>query len=257
MGAHPDGAAAVARDPRRELPKEGMTAVVQAPETNERTMPVSVPRGTRTVEVRGRTITTAIVSSVADVLAELQTGDELEVLTDAFPAIVPDLEAWCRASGHEYVGLEEEGDGWRIRLRKGTPSSNDHGVAVVVSDDGLEELLSPLGFALAAAQGGAQVAVYLQGPAVHLLAPAFQARLHGLARPFSRFARRGLEKAGHVAPTEKLRQLQTLGARLYACGPSLEHFKVDPTRLAFDDVVVCEYLTFMELMQQADVQLYA
>lgn len=43
----------------------------------------------------------------------------------------------------------------------------------------------------------------------------------------------------------------------YACGPSLEHFHVDPERLAFDGVVVCEYLTFMEVMQQADVQLYA
>ena len=231
--------------------------VVQAPETREQTRPTSGPRGKRTVEVRGRTITTAIVSSVHDVLTELQPGDEVEVLTDAFPAIVPDLEAWCRASGNEYVGLAEEGDGWRIRLRKGMPRRNEQRVAVVVSDDGLEELLSPLGFALAASQGGAQVALYLQGPAVHLLAPGFRARLRGFARPFSHFARRGLEKTGHVAPTEKLRQLQTLGARLYACGPSLEHFKVDATRLAFDDVVVCEYLTFMEVMQQADVQLYA
>jgi hypothetical protein len=53
----------------------------------------------------------------------------------------------------------------------------------------LEELLSPLGFALAAALSGAQIAVYLQGPAVHVLEPGFQPRLHGLARPFSRFAR--------------------------------------------------------------------
>lgn len=28
-------------------------------------------------------------------------------------------------------------------------------------------------------------------------------------------------------------------------------------RLAFDDVVVCEYLTFMEVMRQSDVQLYS
>jgi TusA-related sulfurtransferase/predicted peroxiredoxin len=224
----------------------------------ERTQPAaSRPPGKQTVDVRGRTITTAIVSPVADALAELQVGAELDVLTDRFPAIVPDLEAWCRASGHEYIGFEEEGESWRIGLRKGTPRRNDRRVAVVVSDDGLEELLSPLGFALAAAQGGAHVALYLQGPAVHVLAPAFRASLHGFARPFSRFARRGLEKAGHVAPTEKLGQLQALGARLYACGPSLEHFGVDATKLAFEDVVVCEYLTFMEVMQQADVQLYA
>jgi hypothetical protein len=55
----------------------------------------------------------------------------------------------------------------------------------------------------------------------------------------------------------KLRQLQGLGGVLYACGPSLERFRVDPNRLDFDDVVVCEYLTFVEIMQQADVQLYS
>ena len=59
------------------------------------------------------------------------------------------------------------------------------------------------------------------------------------------------------APTEKLRQLQALGGRLYACGPTLGHFKVDPDRLAFDGVIVCEYLTFMEIMLQSDMQLYA
>jgi len=130
-------------------------------------------------------------------------------------------------------------------------------VAIVVSTDGLEGLLSLLGFALAAALGGAEVALYLQGPAVRVLAPGFRARLHGLGRPFSRLARAGLEKAGHAAPAEKLWQLQALGATLYACGPSLQHFRVAADRLAFDDVIVCEYLSFMEVMRQADVQLYA
>jgi hypothetical protein len=90
-----------------------------------------------------------------------------------------------------------------------------------------------------------------------LLKPGFQPRLRGLARPFSRFARSGLEKAGHGHPAEKLRQLQKLGGVLYACGPSLAHFRVDPSALAFDRVIVCEYLTFMEVMQQSTVQLYA
>ena len=211
----------------------------------------------RKLDLRGRTITTAIVWAIQEQLAELEVGDEIELETDPFPAIVPDLEAWCRTTGHEFVDVRRNGESWRLTLRKGVPCRNEHRVALVVSTDDLTELLSPLGFALAAALGGAQVAVYLLGPAVHVLAPEFRASLHGPARPFSRFARAGLEKAGHVAPAEKLRQLQALGGVLYACGPSLEHFRVDPERLAFDDVVVCEYLTFMEVMQQADVQLYA
>jgi TusA-related sulfurtransferase/predicted peroxiredoxin len=209
------------------------------------------------LDVRGRTITTAIAWAGRERLAELEVGDELEIEIDPFPAIVPDLAAWCRTTGHELVELHGNGDSWRIRLRKGEPRRNEHRLALVVSTDELTELLSPLGFALAAALGGAEVAVYLLGPAVHLLAPGFHARLHGPARPFSRFARARLEKAGHVAPAEKLRQLQALGGTLYACGPSLQHFRVDPERLAFDGVVVCEYLTFMEVMQQADAQLYA
>ena len=214
-------------------------------------------RPTPPVDARGLTITTAIAVAAQDALAELAVGDELELLVDPFPAIVPDLQAWCRASGHELGAVSEEGESRRVQVRKGEPQPSGQRVAIVVSNDGLEELLSPLGFALAAALGGARVAVYLQGPAVHVLAPRFRARLHGPARPFSRFARAGLAKAGHVAPAEKLRQLQALGGRLYACGPSLEHFHVDPDRLAFDDVVVCEYLTFMEVMRQADVQLYS
>jgi TusA-related sulfurtransferase/predicted peroxiredoxin len=218
--------------------------------------PTKRERGSGELDMRGRTITTAIVYEARRKLAGLTVGDELELVTDRFPAVVPDLEAWCRATGHELVDARSENDVLRVRLRKGTHPPIASRVAVVISNDGLEELISPLGFALAAALGGAEVAVYLQGPAVHVLAPGFRPKLAGLARPFSRLARVGLEKTGHVAPAEKLRQLQELGAVLYACGPSLEHFKVDPGRLAFDHVIVCEYLTFMEVMQQADVQLY-
>jgi predicted peroxiredoxin/TusA-related sulfurtransferase len=211
----------------------------------------------RRVDARGLTITTAIALAAHEALVELAVGDELELVVAPFPAIVPDLQAWCRGSGDELVDVSEEGESRRVRVRKGRPQPSEERVAIVVSSGGLEELLSPLGFALAAALGGAQVSVYLQGPAVHVLAPGFRARLHGLRRPFSSFARAGLEKAGHDAPATKLRQLQALGGRLYVCGPSLAHFHVDPDRLAFDDVAVCEYLSFMEVMRQADVQLYA
>jgi predicted peroxiredoxin/TusA-related sulfurtransferase len=209
------------------------------------------------LDLRGKTITTAIAFAVHEELAERSLGDEIDVVVDAFPAIVPDLAAWCRSTGTELLDVRVEGKEQRITLRKGEPPRHAvRRVAIVVSQDGLEELLSPLGFALAAALKGSAVAVYLQGPAVHVLAPGFRARLRGLQRPFSRFARAGMERAGHVAPQTKLRQLQALGGELYACGPSLDHFGVDPGRMALERVTVCEYLTFMEVMQQADVQLF-
>jgi predicted peroxiredoxin len=121
----------------------------------------------------------------------------------------------------------------------------------------LFELLAPLGFALAAALEGHDVSLYFQGPAVRVLTIGYVAKMHGLGRPFSRFPRAGLDKVGHIPPQAKLRQLQLLGAHIYACGPSMDHFKVAEADLAFDDVIVAEYLTFMEQMDQADIHVYS
>jgi TusA-related sulfurtransferase len=79
----------------------------------------SIKGATRqTLDVRGRTITTAIVWAIRERLAELEVGDEIDLDIEPFPAIVPDLEAWCRATGHELVDLRRNGESWRIRLRK-------------------------------------------------------------------------------------------------------------------------------------------
>ncbi len=210
------------------------------------------------IDVRGRTISTAIAEAVRPALSELAEGDELELRTERFEALVPDLQAWGRFAGHEVVEVVPDGAWQRVRLRRtAVVPRPPWRVAVVVSSDGLLELLSPLGFALAGALEGAAVAVYLQGPAVHVLAPDFKGRLPGLWRPFSRLARAGQERIGHVGAQHKLRQLQTLGGRIYACGPSLQQFKVPRDRIVLPHVTVCEYLTFMEVMADADVQLYS
>lgn len=65
-----------------------------------------------------------------------------------------------------------------------------------------------------------------------------------------------LDGERHATSTE-LRQLQHLGARFYACGPSMEHYKVDPDHLAIDDVTISAYLTFMEQLDTADIHLVA
>ena len=178
-------------------------------------------------------------------------------ITDASPAIDNDLHAWSRTTGNSLVEVTEHGTTRRYVVEKGPPHHSEHGLAAIISDDGLFELLSPLGFALAAALEGHDVSLYFQGPAVRVLAPGYRARMHGLGRPFSRLPRDGLAKVGHLPPQDKLRQLQHLGARLFACGPSMEHYQVDPTNLAFDDVTVAAYLTFMEQMDASDIHLVA
>src|SRR6266508_3249603 len=53
----------------------------------------------RQLDLRGLTISTAIAWAAREELAGLAVGDEVELLVDAFPAIVPELQAWCRATG--------------------------------------------------------------------------------------------------------------------------------------------------------------
>ena len=208
------------------------------------------------LDLQGKTITTFILYEARHALDDAAVGERIEVVTDAFPAIDSDVAAWCRTTGNPLVDVVADGETRRFLIEKAPQQRSGHKLAAVISDDGLLELLAPLGFALGAALEGDEVSLYFQGPAVRVLAEGYTAKLHGPGRPFSRFPRSQLAKIGHIPPQDKITQLQELGARIYACGPSMEHFKVDPDGLAFDDVVVSEYLTFLEQMHSADVHLY-
>jgi len=96
-----------------------------------------------------------------------------------------------------------------------------------------------------------------QGPAVLVVTKSFVDRMHGPRSLFSRFARAQLSAAGHIPAQQKIAQLQRLGARIYVCGPSMANFKVRPSDITFDGVIVAEYLTFMEVRTKSDIYLYA
>jgi len=208
------------------------------------------------LDMRGKTITTFIAYQAAGQLTALGDGETLELVTDAAEDIDNDIRAWCRAVGQELVSADRTGDTSTYVIRKPPARRPGWRLAAVISDPGLQELLSPLGFALAAALEGAEVSLYCQGPAVRVLATGYSEKLHGPARPFSRFARAGLARAGHVPAQQKIGQLQALGAHLVACGPSMRRFKIAKNDLAFPGVTVAEYLTFMETMARADIQLF-
>lgn len=212
---------------------------------------------TPVIDQRGKIITTAILFDTAAELSTMEQGERLAVLTDEFAPIAADIAAWCRARGHRLVESVEMTAGHRYVIEKGTDDRHGTSLAMVISSDGLEELLSPLAFALAAALEGMDVSLYFQGPAVRVLSTGFRPKLRGWGRPFSRFAAAGMAKTGHVAATTKLRQLRSLGARIYVCGGSMPHFKVAPDDLMFDDLPLVEYFTFMEVMERADVTLYS
>ena len=205
---------------------------------------------------RGKSITTFVVYEASRRLEKMTDGQQLEILTDNFEPFEADIAAWCQATGHRLVGTEASGEGLRFLVEKGSREASGKRLAMVISAKGLEELLSPLGFALAAALEGIEAHLYFQGPAVRVLARGFRPKLKGWSRPFSRFAAAGMSRAGHIPAQAKLDQLRTLGAQLYVCGPSMERFKVARDQLLFDELPIVEYLTFMRVMEKADIQLY-
>ena len=213
----------------------------------------STPTG---LDLRGKTISTYILYELHSALSDVAEGDRVEAVTNHDSVITTDLEAWCRTTGHRLVDVVTQGKTQRILIEKGALKRSSRKLAAIISDDGLFELLSPLGFALAAALEDHHVVLYFQGPAVRVLSPRYTARMHGLGRPFSRFPRNQLARAGHLPPQEKLYQIQELGGRIFACGPSMDHYKVDANDLALPNVTVASYPTFMEQMDSADIQLF-
>ena len=57
------------------------------------------------------------IVKAAEKIKELKPGEILEVLSDD-KGIKLDMPAWCQATGHEYLGLEEEGQEIKVYVKK-------------------------------------------------------------------------------------------------------------------------------------------
>lgn len=57
------------------------------------------------------------IHNTAKKLKELKPGQVLEVLADD-EGIKEDIPAWCRATGNELVGIEEENGEYKAYIRK-------------------------------------------------------------------------------------------------------------------------------------------
>ena len=216
---------------------------------------------------RGPIVSAAVLCELTQALEKLHPQEAVELKTDAFEGLHMDIMAWGRMSGHEVHFLvprlkeelvESKDDYHRyIIVKKPEKEAIPKGkMAIVISSDKLEDLLSPLGFALTAACAGMEVSLFFQGPAVRALRQNFKGRLSSLwCCLFSSFARQAMDKMGHAPPAEKLDSLQDLGAKLYVCHPSMRVFGVKESKLR-ENVVLAEYATFLEAMKDAQVILY-
>lgn len=50
-------------------------------------------------------------------IKELTDGEVLEIVSDD-RGIKSDMPAWCKKTGHEFLGLEEDGDEIKVYVRK-------------------------------------------------------------------------------------------------------------------------------------------
>lgn len=60
----------------------------------------------------------APIIKTAEKMDELQAGEVLEVLSDD-PGVEVDMPAWCRGTGHEFLGIAKSGLEYRVLIRKG------------------------------------------------------------------------------------------------------------------------------------------
>jgi len=60
------------------------------------------------------------IVKTSEKLRELKPGEVLEVIADD-KGIKQDMPAWCRATGHEFLGMEEAGSEIKVYVKKTHP----------------------------------------------------------------------------------------------------------------------------------------
>ena len=57
------------------------------------------------------------IVKTAEKIKQLKQGEVLEVVADD-KGITQDMSAWCQATGHELLGVEEEGNEIKVYVKK-------------------------------------------------------------------------------------------------------------------------------------------
>lgn len=209
------------------------------------------------IDFSGKKISGFIIFKISEELVDLKINNTIQIKTDNYKAIQSDLVAWSNLTGNKLTLIDNNERNLIFEITK-IADRPDNGkiFSIIISDKGLEELLSPLGFSVGAALSGYQVNIYFQGPAVKILEKGFKEKLKGFSSIFSGLARNGLSKIGHSPAQDKLRILEKYGAKFYVCQPSMEHFGLKERDIDFSNVVISEYFTFIEVLDKSDIKFF-
>ncbi len=57
------------------------------------------------------------IVKTAEIIKQLKIGEVLEMVSDD-QGVKEDMPAWCEATGHEYLGMEDENGEIRVYIKK-------------------------------------------------------------------------------------------------------------------------------------------
>jgi NADPH-dependent 2,4-dienoyl-CoA reductase/sulfur reductase-like enzyme/peroxiredoxin family protein/rhodanese-related sulfurtransferase/TusA-related sulfurtransferase len=231
------------------------------------------------------------IRKVAEAVTAAAVGEELD-LRASDPGFLKDIQAWCQANGHLFVGGQAVSGGVQCRIRKATPaapaSPTSHGAAVggklkktlVVFSGDLDKVLAAFVIANGALAMGNDVTLFFTFWGLSALrreqAPAVAGKSL-LDRMFGWMLPRGLGKlklsqmhmAGmgtammkhvmaikHVdTPQQLLAAAQQQGIRLVACSMSMDVMGLKPEEL-IDGVEIGGVASFLAEADQSNATLF-
>jgi predicted peroxiredoxin/TusA-related sulfurtransferase len=211
------------------------------------------------VDARGTWKPYRVAYKVIKALRGRDTGSVVEVTTKDDTGLLNDLGIWCRATGHELLGVQPGERQARVVIRKAEPARNDRTMTVIMSTASLEHAMYPLDKALAGAVLGMAVNVVFEGAGVRLLKRGYRSRLSGLVGGVftAKVERVMKDEIGWPLPQESILILEDLGARFYVCSPSLVGYGVREQDLIVSKYTLGAVVTWADVLARSDIQIFS
>jgi len=200
-----------------------------------------------------------VAYEVIKAMRGLDTGSVVEVITKDDKGLLNDLDVWCRATGHELLGVQPiEGEARQL-IRKAEPARSEQTMTVIMSTASLENAVYPLDKALAGAVLGMDVNMVFEGAAVRLLKRGYRPKLSGLVGGLFTAKVEGVMKdeIGWPLPQESILMLEDLGARFYVCSPSLSGYGVHEQDLIVSKYTLGAVVTWADLLAHSDIHVFS
>jgi len=200
-----------------------------------------------------------VAYEVIKAMRGLDTGSVVEVITKDDKGLLHDLGVWCRATGHELLGMQPTAGEARLLIRKAEPARNEQTMTVIMSTARLENAVYPLDKALAGAALGMDVNMVFEGAAVRLLKRGYRPKLSGLVGGLFTAKVEGVMKdeIGWPLPQESILILEDLGARFYVCSPSLFGYGVHEQDLIVSKYTLGAVVTWADLLAHSDIHVFS